>query len=192
MSARDSRTQFAILGMLSTAPRSGYEIKKDIDSSIRNIWRENFGQIYPILRRLEQQGLVTGEEKLNSGRPMSRVYTITPAGRDQLRAWILEPTAPMAFRHELLLKVFFSHQISHSDRLELVRSYRDRMRLLLAQYQAEARRHSGEAEPAPGLAYLNLTRRFGIGYCELSVRWAEEALAELERLEAQIPAPPAN
>ena len=49
-----------ILGFLSQHPRSGYEIKRAVDRSTRFFWAASYGQIYPELRRLQEQGLVEG------------------------------------------------------------------------------------------------------------------------------------
>ena len=40
-----------ILGLLSGAPRSGYEMKAIVDRSTRYFWAASYGQIYPELRR---------------------------------------------------------------------------------------------------------------------------------------------
>ena len=49
---------YAILGFLAQRPMSGYDIKRSVEESVDNFWSESFGQIYPILRRLAEQGMV--------------------------------------------------------------------------------------------------------------------------------------
>jgi DNA-binding PadR family transcriptional regulator len=49
---REVKSKYAILGMLSIAPMSGYDIKKQVETSISNFWSESYGQIYPALRNL--------------------------------------------------------------------------------------------------------------------------------------------
>jgi len=40
------------------------------------------GSLYPILARLEERGLVTGEwQNSHTGRPPRRIYKLTPVGR---------------------------------------------------------------------------------------------------------------
>ena len=51
-----------ILGLLSLGPRSGYDIKTVVDRSTRFFWAASYGQIYPELRRLEDEGLIEGED----------------------------------------------------------------------------------------------------------------------------------
>ena len=62
-----------ILGLLAIAPRSGYEIKAVVDRSTRFFWAASYSQIYPELRRLEQDGLIAGEDEPSGGRAR-RVY----------------------------------------------------------------------------------------------------------------------
>ena len=54
---RQPSTRYAILGLLSLAPMSGYEIRKVAASSIGHFWSESYGQIYPTLRKLVAAGL---------------------------------------------------------------------------------------------------------------------------------------
>lgn len=61
--ARQNKSQYALLGMLTLGEMSGYDIKKLFDTSLRNFWGESFGQIYPILRRLVREGLATVQEE---------------------------------------------------------------------------------------------------------------------------------
>jgi PadR family transcriptional regulator, regulatory protein AphA len=51
-------SKYAILGMLSLRPMSGYDTRKTVQESIRFFWSESYGQIYPALKRLEAQKLV--------------------------------------------------------------------------------------------------------------------------------------
>ena len=54
-------TSYVVLGMLRHEPRSGYEIKRAVDSSTRFFWAASYGQIYPELRRMAKAGLVEGD-----------------------------------------------------------------------------------------------------------------------------------
>ena len=57
-----------VLGLLSLGPRSGYDIKTVVDRSTRFFWAASYGQIYPELRRLEDEGLIEGEDASNGAR----------------------------------------------------------------------------------------------------------------------------
>ena len=90
---RSQRTPYVILGLLGLSgrePRSGYEIRKAIDSVILSIWHESNGQIYPALKSLSSSGLIEVRSDSKSGR-RKKLYAITPKGRQRLRAWLGSP-----------------------------------------------------------------------------------------------------
>ena len=84
-----------VLGLLSLGPRSGYDIKTVVDRSTRFFWAASYGQIYPELRRLEEDGLIEGENAPRGGRGR-RVYKLTKAGREALTEWLLGSTLTIA------------------------------------------------------------------------------------------------
>ena len=50
--SKENKSRYALLGMLSLQPMSGYDLKKFTEESTANFWQENYAQIYPILRQL--------------------------------------------------------------------------------------------------------------------------------------------
>src|SRR3954470_22911869 len=96
-----------ILGLLQLGPRSGYEIKQVVDRSTRFFWAASYGQIYPELKRLEQEGLIAGDDAPTGGRAR-RVYRLPPAGRTELAGWLRsEGELTVELRDESLLRLFF-------------------------------------------------------------------------------------
>ncbi|AKA68713.1 PadR family transcriptional regulator [Clostridium scatologenes] len=61
--AKINKTKYALLGVLTLSSGSGYDIKKFCDSSIGHFWNENYGHIYPVLKKMEEEELIT--KKLN-------------------------------------------------------------------------------------------------------------------------------
>jgi len=59
--AKPNKTRYAVLGMLSMQPSSGYEIKKMMEQSTDHFWREGDSSIYPILKQLLEEGMLTCE-----------------------------------------------------------------------------------------------------------------------------------
>src|SRR5271155_393800 len=86
---------YVVLGMVSLGARSGYEIKRDVERSIRFFWTISQAQIYPGLERLEGEGLISGRE-IPTGRRRRRVFEIPDAGRAELRGWLAD-TGPIPF-----------------------------------------------------------------------------------------------
>src|SRR5204862_772362 len=102
-----SDTAYVILGMLGWRPMSVYEIKSLVDRSTRFFWAASYGQIYPELRRLEEDGLIEGENAPRGGRGR-RVYKLTKAGREALTEWLLGSTVTIEYCDESLLPLFFA------------------------------------------------------------------------------------
>ena len=51
----------AVLGLLNWRPLTGYELKKNFDSSIQHFWTADQSHIYRVLSRLSKNGYVTSE-----------------------------------------------------------------------------------------------------------------------------------
>lgn len=148
--------------MFSLGARSGYEIKQDVDRSIRFFWTISQAQIYPSLQRLERDGLISGHEQ-PSGRRRRRVFEITDSGRTALRAWLAD-TRPISFelRDVGLLKLFFADVSSRDDASELLQAVRSR-----SQERVEtltAIRPAAQEVDVQGNPYQLLTLEIGIAF----------------------------
>ena len=73
-----NRSRYAILGALTLRPMSGYDLRRFFEDNLAFFWSESFGQIYPMLHALEEEGLVTLARGADERR---RPYRITPSGR---------------------------------------------------------------------------------------------------------------
>jgi DNA-binding PadR family transcriptional regulator len=75
---RQKKSQFAILGLLSWKPMSGYDIKKYIELGLSHFWSESYGQLFPTLNRFVDEGLATSREVVSAGKRKKKLYKITP------------------------------------------------------------------------------------------------------------------
>ncbi len=167
-----SSTAYVILGLLDGSQRTGYEIKQIVDRSTRFFWTASYGQIYPELGRLEAAGLVEGTER-SQGERKRKEYRLTPAGRQELQAWLRLAPEVLETRDEALLKLFFAGSLPEAAPKAL-----EHKRRLHAEKLARLR----EIEPAVAehaTPYQYATLRFGIALSEFCVSWCEEALEEL-------------
>src|SRR3954462_579555 len=97
----------AVLGMVALGARSGYEIRRAAELSLRFFWALGPPQIYAELGRLEEAGLIAGQDE-SQGRRARRVYTVTKAGKRALDAWgKSRDNAPLELRAPLVLRLFF-------------------------------------------------------------------------------------
>jgi PadR family transcriptional regulator PadR len=76
-------------------PSHGYAIAKDIRQVSEDVLRVEEGSLYPALQRMLLKGWVTAEWFKAGPKRRTRVYTLTPAGRKQLRIEVSEYTRVM-------------------------------------------------------------------------------------------------
>ena len=162
-----------LLGMLSLGPRSGYDIKTVVDRSTRFFWAASYGQIYPELRRLEEEGLIEGEDAPKGGRSR-RVYRITKAGRDALREWLLGSTVTIEYRDESLLRLFFADALPREEALLLLEGRKRGHEQYLEVLRAIAALPGGK-DPD----FVDLVLRWGIEFNEWGAQWCEKHLKRL-------------
>jgi PadR family transcriptional regulator, regulatory protein AphA len=183
-----NRTRYVLLGLLAQEPKSGYRLKQEIEGIIGHFWSESYGQIYPELKRMTEEGLVvrTVEQR---GRRKRFVYGIAPAGRTALGAWLEEPAEPETVRNELLLKLFFGRNSTPEMLLGHVRAFRERAEQLLSMLRSvEAQLGSLDEAPADTL-YWRLTIRSGEATAKARLDWADGTLDTLARLRDDSPLP---
>ena len=175
-----SATEAAILGLLTSGEKSGYELSKAIERSVAFFWSPATSAIYAVLPRLVAAGLATSRKVAQERRPDKQVYRITKRGREALRKWIelggYEPDPP---KNKFLLKVFFGAETRPEVVIDLVEGRRrdaaenlDRLREIERDLRAADRRGTSDH-----FRYLTLT--WGIEYHRAVIRWPDATLREL-------------
>jgi PadR family transcriptional regulator, regulatory protein AphA len=178
-----NKTRFAVLGLLSIRPMSGYDLKQVIEASTRNFWNESYGQIYPVLRELTKDGLTTREEDRREGGRERHVYTLTPQGQDELQKWLVEPVERQQVRNEMLLKLFFGAQVPLEVTIGHVERFRGRQERALRRYEeAEATMNARESPDDPNRQHWLITLNYGRHQAQAAIQWSEETLSTLRRL----------
>lgn len=175
--SRINNTLYAILGILAQGPRSGYDIRKRFDESLRFFWSESYGQIYPMLKHAVSQGYA---EQIASGGPRNKkLYRITAEGEAEFRRWLAVPVNPISYRDELLLRIYLAGSEDADAIASLLSKERDGLEsglaVLRAQEEQAERLYRGRAAP-PWM----MTLRYGILSGEARLRWCEESLRSLE------------
>ena len=116
-------TANALLGLLSIKPMSGYDLRHFIPESIGHFWSESYGQIYPTLRKMAEEGLVVKRTETQQGKPDRHIYSLSGAGHERLQHWLELPFADEVPRNELLLKMFFGAHASAAVNREHILTY---------------------------------------------------------------------
>lgn len=110
---RDLTTlEYIVLGLISEAPQSGYSIISALETGMHR-WSASPGSIYPILRRLEKQGLIVGELELIYETRPRKMYKLMPLGEQILDDWLRGPfreTEALDERDIALIKFLFAEK----------------------------------------------------------------------------------
>jgi PadR family transcriptional regulator, regulatory protein AphA len=178
--------KYALLGFLNYRSLTGYTLEQVMADSTANFWHADLSQIYKTLKSLEAEGWITSVIQEQDKRPDRRVYSITQQGRDALTAWLTTPlTETTPLKETLLLKLFFSGTIDRNHVVAQLRFQRQLHVQTLAKYQAQSAADIEKnmtlmgAQPAE-LPFWDATRRAGVLYEEMYIRWIDETLARLE------------
>jgi DNA-binding PadR family transcriptional regulator len=100
------------LGMLTDGEASGYDLKKQFESTFGHFFAAGYGSIYPALSSLYNDGLVNCREIAQEGKPDRKVYSITEPGRQQLQLALDDPHPTHKLRSEFLATMCFAHLMS--------------------------------------------------------------------------------
>lgn len=73
-----------VLNLIAKQPSNGNEISTLISEITEGAWQPSTGGIYPILRKFEKQGLITGKWD-DPEKRIKRIYTITDKGNEELK-----------------------------------------------------------------------------------------------------------
>lgn len=199
--ATKQKTRFAILGLLSWKPMSGYDIKKLVDAGLSHFWNENYGQIYPTLESLVADKMAVKRESTPVGKRRRIVYSITRKGKRAFESWVREPTDSPIVRNELQLKFFLSSDLATGEAVRLVEEYRTQQNEILGDYRESAKvlRRAMESGYVPealdDILHISgstskqrmrqckvfyLTLRHGIRAIEARITWCNEAITCME------------
>ncbi|WP_096332205.1 PadR family transcriptional regulator [Nannocystis exedens] len=174
--SRQEQTHMAVLGALSVEPMSGYALREAIRDVLGHFWSESFGQIYPALANLEEQGFVARQPGPRAG---SSMFTLTPSGRARLHALLSQPIRTAPPRNGLLLRLFFGRVLGAAACRKLVASAREEAAERLAAYAKIRATTTAEGGVDP---YIGVTLSFGEHIARAVLAWADETLATLSRL----------
>lgn len=83
-SLQTGSTSMLILKLIETDDMYGYEMIEALAKRSSNVFALKAGTLYPLLRHLEEQGLVSSYEKEPDSARVRKYYHLTQSGRKQL------------------------------------------------------------------------------------------------------------
>lgn len=172
--------KYAILGFLNWAPLTGYDLKKQFETSDIFYWSGNNNQIYKALVELHRDGLVTKEIQHQESLPSRKIYTITDSGLVALRQWVLTPPELPQVRQSFLVQLAWADLLSEAELDALLAQYEEEVqtkRLMLLEQQQR-----NTDLPQRTLRERLLWEKIGantLGFYEGELRWVQELRREL-------------
>ncbi|HZU13287.1 MAG TPA: PadR family transcriptional regulator [Chloroflexota bacterium] len=177
--------EFLILSQLARCPMHGYRIAKIIGDIVGPRQRVQWGALYPLLGRLERDGLIAaapcGDD---AGR--KKEYALTERGRERLHELLLDTS-----RHQGEYDTLFAHKVSSfplltpEERVYLCRHYavfaQQNVDYLIRE-RDDLHQHSGLASEC--LDAITRVMEHRIDYWQRERAWAELLLVENQEKES--------
>ncbi|WP_300562576.1 PadR family transcriptional regulator [Companilactobacillus sp.] len=105
--AQKNRLQYIILGLLNIESQTGYDLTKSFDSDIGEFWSANHSQIYPLLKKMEEDNLISHHDIQVGTKLVKKSYDISDAGKKLFDEWLQEPSDLDNNHDEFILKLYF-------------------------------------------------------------------------------------
>jgi DNA-binding PadR family transcriptional regulator len=180
MESPTTTTEETLLGLLSIGPMSGYQMRSLMQDSTANFWRESYGRIYPALKRMKRQGLIELDKQASAGPRTRKVYRLTKAGQQRLRAWLRVPAQPLPTRNELLLKLFFGDRAAPGAMAAQVVAWQQSYAAAVKRYEEQLAELETTRAKHPALPFWRMTLRYGIDEAIMVINWCQGTLEELQ------------
>lgn len=168
-----------ILGLLSLAHMTGYEMKKHFDSSINHFWNADKAQIYRTLAQLVTDGYATVETIRQDNYPDRQEHHLTDAGREVLREWLGGPVDAPSLRDPFIGRMFFAGEMDRSEIIDLVDRRRVATTVLLADYLSQREEIDGQAVADRRNFLMAATLDHGIKHAYAELEWLDTVEREL-------------
>lgn len=154
---------------------TGYELKKKFSISFTFFSGLSYGSIYPALRKMEQQGLITMKVEIQDGSPNRKVYTITDEGRRVFLENLRAPFSLERLKNAFLARLFFFSYLSQEERLDTANRHLETVREMQRNLRAVEPQVRGRADEYQYLCYA-----FGVRFFDDLVQNVTQVIRELE------------
>lgn len=168
--------KYSILGLLHYRDMHGYQLKKTIENHFGHMWSINYGQIYPNLKKMKDEGLVSMIEETNQGEkgPSRKMYSITDKGSQVFLAWLESlPEKGMLLRDPFLMRFVF---FGFGDKKRSIEIVEDQINLYTAQLK---KRNANLEHLQHHDVYVRLMAELGVKMNEMLLEWLERSCKEI-------------
>ena len=178
--ARTNRTQYSILGFLASEAGTGYDIRTWL-GGISSMWHESYGQIYPTLKRLTDEGLVTRSVAEGAKGSDKYVYSITKKGRNALTDWLNEPVYFAPPRSEMLLRVYFAKHVKKEVLIAQLLRYREAVQSSHDWCEELEQKYVTDETPLISSDHAYMTISHGLYVTRAQLAWCDDMLERLQK-----------
>jgi DNA-binding PadR family transcriptional regulator len=165
-----------ILGFLMYGNLTGYDLKKLFSISFSFFSGLSYGSIYPALKKMEQEGLITMKVEIQDGTPNRKVYTITEAGRAFFADSLKTPVPFDRPRNPFLMRLFFFSHLTKTERLAAAKQYLADIKKMNEELEASRPEIEARAD-----LYQNICFQSGKRHFEDMMRNVSEIISSLEQ-----------
>lgn len=164
-----------LLGFLMKGSMTGYELKKRFSISFSFFSGVSYGSIYPALKKLEQEGLVSLKVEIQDGAPNRKVYTITQSGKKSFMQALAAPYTIEKPRNAFLARLFFFSCLAPEERLAAATSHLESIQEVRKNIKTVGPQIKGRADRYQYLCYT-----FGVRFYDDLVKNVSQLVRELE------------
>ena len=115
---------------------TGYDLKKAFSISFAFFSGLSYGSIYPALKKMEKNGLITKQVEIQDGAPNRKVYTVTEAGCTAFLSSLKTPLPPEQPKSAFLMRLFFFAHLSPEDRKSVALKHLGSVKQLQAELES--------------------------------------------------------
>ena len=169
--------EYILLGFLCQAPIHGYDLYKKINNfeGISLVWHIKQSQLYALLDKLEEDGLLTSNIVPGEGHLMRKEYQVTSVGRQSFLAWVACPVSHgRDMRQEFLAKLYFAQKSGVEAGLELV----EEQKTLCAEWLSSL--HISYSKTTDDQRYERMIFQYRITQTQAMLEWLDYCCAEIQ------------
>jgi PadR family transcriptional regulator AphA len=174
-----NKSSYVILGSLSKSDQSGYSLKRMISKVSDFYWSESNAQIYPVLKKLEEQQLVRSKIDITSGARNKRIFSITKKGLSELMKWLETDCELALYREEFLLQLSLSQHLKKAQLIKKIEYYRESIIGKLEKLNDILKHIKTQHEGKLDQRFLLLTFEHVKFVLEAKVKWCNQTLSSL-------------
>jgi DNA-binding PadR family transcriptional regulator len=170
----------ALLGLLETGPRHGYELKRSYDERFNTTGRPlHYGQVYGTLARLLKNGLVEVDGIEPGDGPERKRYAVTDAGVTDVARWLAQPEPPEPYLQSTLYTKVVLALLTGRTAVDILDTQRaEHLRLMR---ELTRRRAAGDLAD-------QLVCDHALFHLEADLRWLEVTAERLDQLTEEVTA----